>query len=76
MLQASEMTIRWTGFQRNREAVVLGNPSDIAFYQYAVGMVNKQEKLPHMMNLNHVEVNKREKLPHMMNLNHVEVNMW
>jgi hypothetical protein len=39
--EASEMTIRWTGFQGNREAVVLGYPSDIAFYQYAVGMVNK-----------------------------------
>ena len=41
IIEASEMTIRWTGFQGNREAVVLGYPSDIAFYQYAVGMVNK-----------------------------------
>ena len=39
IIEASEMTIRWSGFQGNREAVVLGYPSDIAFYQYAIGMV-------------------------------------
>ena len=34
------MTMHWSGFQGNREAVVLGYPSDIAFYQYAIGMFN------------------------------------
>ena len=39
IIEASEMTIRWSGFQGNREAAVLGYPSEIASYQYAIGMV-------------------------------------
>jgi len=38
IIEASEMTIRWSGFHGNHEAVVLRYPSDIAFYQYAIGM--------------------------------------
>jgi hypothetical protein len=38
LIEGSEMTLRWSGFHGNHKAEIIGYPSDIAYYQYAVGM--------------------------------------
>lgn len=38
LIEGSEMTLHWSGFHGNHQAEIIGYPSDIAYYQYAVGM--------------------------------------
>lgn len=38
LIEGSQMMLRWSGFHGNHKAEVIGYPSDIAYYEYAVGM--------------------------------------
>jgi hypothetical protein len=37
LIDGSEITLRWSGFHDNRKAEIIGYPSDIAYYQFAIG---------------------------------------
>jgi len=37
LIDGSEMTLRWSGFHGNSKAEIIGYPSGLAYYQFAIG---------------------------------------